>query len=107
MGILTDMLAGLPINALQRQKLEDQEKRLAALEQENKVLRERLAGYEAESGEKCPMCRKPFLSLKSAKPNAIFGNTGLGDYLFSCSGCGFEDTVSADSAGKAWATVRG
>jgi len=107
MGILTDIVKGIPINVIQQQKLADQEKRLAQLEAENEELKERLLRYEAAGGEKCPQCRKATVSLKSSKPNRIFGDTGLGDYVFACSDCGFEDTISSDSAGQAWATFRG
>lgn len=104
MGILTDVLAGLPINAVQRQKLEDQEKRLLELEQESKLLKERLARYEAEGGEKCPSCRRPIFELKENSPSPIF--PGLSDYKFSCVGCGFEETVEAASAAEAWRLAR-
>lgn len=105
MGIITDVLAGIPLNAVQRQKIEDQEKRLAELELENKGLRERLNRYEAQPGEKCPSCRAPLFSLVSNSPSSMF--PGSNNYHFCCSGCGFEETIDAISAGHAWNQVRG
>lgn len=107
MGMITDIIKGLPLTAIQDEKIKQHEKRLTELEAENKELKERLSKYESQSGEKCPMCRKPTLSLTSSKPNQIFGETGLSDYQFSCPECGFSDVVSEDSAGRAWQKMRG
>ncbi len=107
MGIITDIIKGLPITAVQDEKIKQQEKRLIELEAENKELKERLDKYESNPGELCPMCRKPSFALSSNKPNADLGNLGLTDYSFSCGACGFTDTISAQSAGKAWQKARG
>lgn len=93
--------------ALLRDQITIQEKTLEALKSENAEIKGRLAKYESQPGETCPMCRKPTLALASSKPNAIFGNTGLNDYSFTCSACGFTDEISEDSAGRAWLKMRG
>lgn len=107
MGIITDIIKGLPLSAVQDEKIKQLENRLAELENENSELKERLTKYESQPGEKCPKCLKPTLLLESSKPNEIFGNTGLSDYHFSCSACGFTDEISEESAGRAWQTMRG
>jgi len=107
MGILTDIMKGMPLNIIQEQKLKEQEKHLIELEEENNALRERLARYEAKPGERCPMCQKPSFSLKSKRPHAMLPEgSGLDDYLFSCSDCGFDDAITAESAAQAWRKAR-
>lgn len=106
MGILTEICLGLPLNISQRLKLEAQEERLEELEAENKLLRERLKMYEGQRGEKCPTCKQPLFELKSRLEHAMMPGMGLGDYHFACSGCGFEETVTAESSGAAWRLVR-
>lgn len=107
MGIITDIIKGLPLTAVQDEKIKQHEKRLVELEAENKELKERLFKYEEQPGEKCPACRKPTFALTSSKPNADLGDLGVTDYLFTCSSCSFSDGVTADSAGKAWKKARG
>ena len=89
MGIITDILKALPLTAVQQEVIREQEKRLETLESENLSLKTRLALYESGTSEKCPACRKPTFNLVSNKPNSIFGQTGLNDYCFTCSVCGF------------------
>ena len=107
MGLITDIIKGLPISAVQDEKIKQLEKHLVSLETENSELKDRLARYEEQPGEKCPACRKPTFTLTSSKPNADLGDLGLTDYLFTCSSCNFSDGVTADSAGKAWKKTRG
>ena len=107
MGILTDILKGLPENSVLRSDLIKAQKENEALETENRELKARLTKYEEEPGEKCPKCRKPSFALKSCKPNADMGDVGISDYVFSCDACNFEDMISAQSAGRAWQKARG
>lgn len=93
--------------ALLREQLQIVEKQVEKLEGKNKELKERLYRYESNPGEQCPMCRKPAFSLASSEPNPEMGCVGISDYSFVCEACGFKDTVSAHSAGKAWQKARG
>lgn len=107
MGIITDIIKGLPLTAIQSEKITQLEKRLIELETENTKLKESLTRYEAKAGEKCPRCQKQTFNLESNKPNAIFGKTGVKDYLFTCSECSFSEEFTSTSASQAWKAARG
>jgi hypothetical protein len=106
MGLITDIIKGLPLTAIQDEKIKELEKRINTLESENKELKIKLVQYELKPLERCPSCRGLAFSLKSSALHPIFGDTGAKDYVFSCGSCGFEDTVLALSAGEALRQIR-
>ncbi|OPY14670.1 MAG: hypothetical protein A4E69_01053 [Syntrophus sp. PtaB.Bin138] len=105
MGIITDIIKALPITAIQKEKLLEQEKRLEALETENLLLKEKLRRFETGNLARCPKCSAVAYTL-SGKEDSSWAAVGCSDFVFACNQCGFSETVLASSTGDAWRQVR-
>lgn len=80
MGILSDILKGLPITAVQADKIAALEKRLQELEAENRELKKLVKG--------CPRCRSLNWSVESCEPDQYFGDLGGSSITWRCPDCG-------------------
>ena len=107
MGIITDILVGIPLNAVLRERLVDKESYIAALESENAVLKAENTALKAKNPEFkakfqkiesdktvhkdiCPYCRQPKGKLLDIRPDKQFGVLGLKIQYYKCENCGKE-----------------
>ncbi|MFA5252096.1 MAG: hypothetical protein WC454_05885 [Phycisphaerae bacterium] len=107
MGVITDILTGIPLNAVLRERLVDKESYIATLEAENAVLKEKNAVLEMENaelkadlqniesnktvhGDICPYCQQPKGKLLNILPDSTFGDLGLNIHYYKCDDCGKE-----------------
>ena len=108
MGVITDILTGVPLNAVLRERLVDKEAYIAKLESENAVLKAentvlkvKNAEFEAKLkkiennktvyGDVCPYCQQPKGKLLDIRPaDGAFGNIGLKIRYYKCEECGKE-----------------
>jgi hypothetical protein len=105
MGIIMDILKDIPLSAVLRERLADQEAKMAVLETENAALKAKVAILEAENvhlraklekmqadqavhGDVCPYCRQPEGKLLDLVPDAILGDLGLKIGYYQCAHCG-------------------
>ena len=107
MGVITDILTGIPLNAVLRERLVDKESYIAALETENVALKAKIAVLEAENadfrakfqkiegnktahGDICPYCQQPKGKLLDIRPDEHFGIMGVKIQYYKCENCGKE-----------------
>ena len=107
MGVITDILTGIPLNAVLRERLVDKESYIATLESENAVLKAENAVLKAENaefktkfqkiesnkaihGDICPYCQQPKGKLLNILPDSTFGALGLNIHYYKCEDCGKE-----------------
>ncbi len=107
MGVITDILTGVPLNAVLRERLVDKESYIAALETENAALKAKIAVLEAENadfrakfqkiesnkavhGDICPYCQQPKGKLFDIRPDEHFGVFGDKVRYYKCENCGKE-----------------
>jgi len=100
MGIIMDILKDIPLSAVLRERLADQEFKTAALETENADLKAKVVDLEldlqniqtnqAVHGDVCPYCRHPEGQLLRLVPHEIFGDMGLKIGYYKCAQCGKE-----------------
>lgn len=88
MGIITDILKGLPISAIQAEKITGLEKELESLKAENAELKKLVKA--------CPRCKSPGWHVESIRPDPIFGAAGGSEVLYKCSECSLEQRVVTD-----------
>ena len=105
MGVITDILKQFPLSAVLRERLIDQEKKMAALEAENVELKAENAVLKAENvnlrlqlqhiqekkavqGDPCPYCQQNKGKLVDIVPHPVFGDVGVKIGNYECSGCG-------------------
>lgn len=94
MGFITDLLAGVPINAVLKNKLEELEREMEVLRGENKLLKEKLATL---SPTNCLRCRTEELVFFEERSSPMFGDDfGVKDRIYRCPSCGFEDARTHD-----------
>jgi hypothetical protein len=107
MGVILDILAGIPLNAVYRERIADFERKMTTLETENRELKAKIIVLEAENAELktklqkindsktfhkdiCPFCQQPNGQLKDIRPHKIFGDHGVKVFYYKCDGCGRE-----------------
>ena len=100
MGIIMDILKEVPLSAILRERLSEQETKMAILESENKVLKSENANLrtqiqqmqkdQAIQGDTCPYCRHPKGKLLKLVPHEIFGEVGIKVGFYKCANCGKE-----------------
>lgn len=107
MGVIRDVSREVPLTALLRERLVDQEKKMtvtetenAALGAENTVLKAenrqlRLRLQDAQASETvqqntCPYCRQPKGQLLRLVPHETFGDLGSRIGYYKCTQCGKE-----------------
>ena len=107
MGIITDILKDIPLSAVLRERLVDQEKKMSVLETENAILKAENAILKAENkdlkarlqkiqadqaiqGDSCPYCRQPKGQLLRLIPHGTFGDMGLKIGYYKCEHCDKE-----------------
>jgi predicted Zn-ribbon and HTH transcriptional regulator len=105
MGVITDILKGIPLTAVLKERLAEQEAAMAALKTENTILKAenavlkakyadcqtKLQNFEREKtiqGDSCPYCQQPKGKLLDIQPHHIFGETGVKVYYYQCENCG-------------------
>jgi len=105
MGEILDILSGIPINAVLRERLVDKETEISVLKEENAVLKAKMAVLEAENaklktklqqiesdktihGDICPYCQQPKGKLLDIRPHSVFGIVGLKIQYYKCDECG-------------------
>ena len=105
MGVITDILTGVPLNAVLRERLVDKEAYIATLEAENMAFKAKIAVLEAENadfktkfqkiesdkavhGDICPYCQQPNGKLLDIKPDAVWGDMGVKIFYYQCENCG-------------------
>jgi hypothetical protein len=87
MGIIADMLKDIPLTAVLRERLLEQESKMTVLEAENMKLKSENANLKSKlqeidanktvAGDPCPYCQKPMGKVISIKPQADFADMGL------------------------------
>jgi regulator of replication initiation timing len=117
MGVILDMLVGIPLNAVYRERVVDFERKMASLETENKelkkentVLKAKIAILEEENqslktenialkneqaaqknkalkGDVCPYCQEPKGKLLDIKPHKTLGLIGIKVRYYECQNC--------------------
>ena len=80
MGIVTDIIKGLPLSAVQADKLAQLEKQMEKLETENAELRKIVTG--------CPRCRSLNWAMASCESDPVFGDSGGSSEVWACPDCG-------------------
>jgi DNA-directed RNA polymerase subunit RPC12/RpoP len=107
MGIILDILKEIPLTAILRERLADQDKRMAALEVRVKDLEGKLELCESEKedlrrqleekkkaeeikGNLCPYCRHRKGQLLRLTPHPLFGEVGVKIGIYKCENCGKE-----------------
>lgn len=112
MGVILDLLTGIPLNAVYRERIIDFERKMAALELENKELKTKITILEAEitvletengnfksqinqikSSQKvlydiCPYCQRPEGKVVDIKPHPFLGEAGgIKIFYYECNNC--------------------
>jgi uncharacterized protein with PIN domain len=100
MGIIMDILKEVPLSAVLRERLSEQETKMTILESENKVLKsenanlhtqiQQMQADQAIQGDICPYCRRPKGELLKLVPHEIFGEVGIKVGFYKCANCGKE-----------------
>lgn len=80
MGIITDIIKGLPLTAIQAEKIVNLEARIKQIEAENEQLRGKVTG--------CPRCRSLNWAVSSCEPDRLFGSLGGNSITWRCPDCG-------------------
>jgi hypothetical protein len=98
MGVITDILKGIPLNSVLREQLSVLEKKItmlenkvAVLEPENAELKAKLQKIEsakAVHGDICPYCQQPKGKLLDIQPHHTFGDLGVKVHYYQCEDCG-------------------
>ena len=105
MGIITDILKEVPLSAVYRERLVDQEKKMAVLESENMILKsenkvlksentnlrvklQQIQEKQAVQGDICPYCHQSQGQLMGLTPHKIFGDIGVKVGFYNCTNCG-------------------
>lgn len=108
MGIITDMLKEIPLSAILKEKLAEQEKRRSATETENVVLKKQIVALEAKVSQletenailkgqlvtsqsqpfdTCPYCKQLAGTLQNRERHETFGEAGIFTHFYQCSNC--------------------
>jgi len=82
MGLITDIIKGLPITAVQAEKIALLEKRINELENENNSLKKLVNG--------CPRCHSLGWAIESIEPDRMFGDLGGNSIVWKCPDCGLS-----------------
>ena len=82
MGIITDIIKGLPISAVQADKITALEKEIEELKAENIELKKKITG--------CPRCRSSNWKIESIQPDPVFGQLGGNSIEWKCPDCGLN-----------------
>lgn len=82
MGIITDIIKGLPISAVQAEKITALEKELEDLKSENAELKKLVTG--------CPRCRSLNWKIDSISADPVFGRLGGNSIEWKCPDCGLS-----------------
>lgn len=82
MGIITDILKGLPISAIQAEKITALEKELELLIAENAELK--------KLATSCPRCRSLNWGISDIQPDPVFGQLGGNSIHWKCPDCGLS-----------------
>lgn len=107
MGILTDILKDIPLSAVLRERVAEQEKKMTVLEKENTILKAENTVLKAENakliaqlqqiheeqtvqGDICPYCRQRKGQLLNLVPHKIFGDVGVKTGFYRCANCNKE-----------------
>ena len=93
MGSIIDILKEIPLSAVLKERLIDQERKMATLEKENAELRIRIHKLEEDKevqGDLCPYCRKPKGELLKLEADPVFGPMGVKKGYYKCSNCARE-----------------
>ena len=93
MGIL-DILKEIPLSAVLKERLTEQDKRMSALEAENKILKTENAVLKGQSItsqsqdlDACPYCNQLAGILQERKRHELFGEAGVFTHFYQCSNC--------------------
>jgi uncharacterized protein with PIN domain len=97
MGVITDILKEIPLSAVLKERLIEQEAKMAALKEENAVLkaenvelRAKLQNIEQNKtfqGDSCPYCQQPKGKLLDIKPHDTLGVLGVKVLYYQCENC--------------------
>jgi len=93
MGSIIDLLTEIPLSAVLKERLIDQERKMAILEKENEELRIRIQKLEEAKevqGDLCPYCRKAKGELLKLETDPVFGPMGVKMGYYKCSNCAKE-----------------
>ena len=85
MGILSDILKEVPLSALLRERLAEEEKKVAELESENTVLKAELESLQAKKQNLCPYCGQFTGKLEDIKDDPVFVGFGNKVHYYKCS----------------------
>jgi uncharacterized protein with PIN domain len=98
MGVITDILKGIPLNAVLREQLSALEKEMATLkakvailELENADLKAKLQKINSNKTiqrDICPYCKQPSGDVVDIKPHPTFPEVGMKIYYYQCRNCG-------------------
>lgn len=73
-------------------ELADTKLKVADLVTENAELKEKINSLTSATGELCPKCNNRTFKLISTKPHPVFGEMGVKEREYKCSGCGFTES---------------
>src|SRR5208337_5257847 len=107
MGIITDILKDIPLSAVLRERLAEQEKKMTTLQMENDDLKtentilkfensnlktqlQQIKEKQTIQGDMCPYCRQRKGQLLHIFPHSTFGELGLKVDYYKCMNCNKE-----------------
>jgi len=105
MGVITDILKGIPLSAVLKERLTQLETEMAVLKSENELLKSNNKILESENtelkaklqkiesdksiqGDRCPYCQQPKGKLLDIRPDGHFGVLGVKRHYYQCENCG-------------------
>ena len=97
MGVIIDILKGIPLSAVLKERLTQLETDMAVLKSENAVLKTENANLKAKlqkiesdkaiHGDICPYCQQPKGKLLDIKLDGAFGCLGVKRHYYQCESC--------------------